>query len=136
MKVKVFISVFVALLMIGVNTSFVNAESMVYSSTEKIDNAVATTYFKGNSQYENLSPMKKVIKIQDEQGVCVTKITLKWNSDSNNWIPAEKLDYVYNNDVLTSVSFSEWNNRKMAWVNSENMQYKYDMDGNLLDVTK
>lgn len=134
MKAKLFISAFVALFIIGMNTSLVKAESMVYSNTEKDDNAVATTYFKGNSVYENLAPFKKKVKIHDERGTCVSKITYLWDSKKNRWAPSEKLDYSYENDQLMGVKHAEWNKETMTWKNLETMEYSYDSEGEILGV--
>ena len=91
------------------------SNSVIYHNVEKQGSTISTTYLKGSSDNTNLSPFKKKVDTVNEQGQCISKITYQWDSSRKDWIPASKMDYTYNGDVVTSVSYSLWNKRTKQW---------------------
>lgn len=124
MKAKHFISALALMFFIGFTNSTLRAESMIISNTNHVDNTIETTYFKGESE-TSLTPFKKVVKIQNEQGVCVSEITYNWSDKQKNWIPTEKLDYSYNDTQLAQVDLSQWDKKNMSWKHQESMNYNF-----------
>lgn len=126
MKAKGFILTAALLFFVGLFNSTLRAESMVISNTNHVDNTIETTYFKGESE-TSLAPFKKVVRIQNEQGICVSEITYTWGERQKNWIPSEKVDYSYENDRIVKTDLSQWNKREMSWKYKESMSYDFDM---------
>lgn len=134
MKANVFTSALVALFLFAANIFVVKADSdaLLYHNSEKLDNVVSTTYFKGNGNSENLIPFKKKVNTLNEQGVCISKVTYLWNANGKNWLPVDKMDYTYDGTRVASVSRSTWNQKSNDWNTSESMIY--NQNGETLNI--
>lgn len=131
MKVNVFTSVIVALLLFATNAHVVKADSdaILYHNVEKTENVVSTTYFKGDLKNNNLVPFKKKVNTLNEQGAFVSKITYIWNESNKNWTPSNKMVYTYDGAKVMSVVRYAWNERSKTWNEPEKTSYTYNEDG-------
>lgn len=133
MKANVFTSAIVALFIFVTNSLVVKADSdaLLYHNVEKQDNVVSTTYFKGDGKSENLIPFKKKVNTMNEQGMCISKVTYIWNSTEKNWLPLDKMDYIYDGTNVTNVSRYSWNEKNRDWGKGQHISYNQN-DNNLL----
>lgn len=133
MKANNIFSIITLVFLFVINSWGVKAESNVimYHNVEKYDNVVSTTYFKGNSKNENLSPFKKKVNTFNEQGACVSKVTYVFDWDTKGWAPSEKMLYHYTNGQLSSVERLTWNGKGEYWKEAGKTNYQHTEDGSV-----
>lgn len=131
MKANVFISALIAIFLFAINSLAVKADSdaVLYHNVEKKDNIVSTTYFKGDGKNENLAPYKKKVNTLNEEGACISKITYIWNSSQKDWIPVDKMEYIYEDGKVTNISRCAWNERKSTWSSPTSISYEHHGEG-------
>lgn len=133
MKANNFFSIIALAFLFVINSLGVKAESnvVIYNNVEKYDNVVSTTYFKGDSKNENLTPFKKKVNTFNEQGECISKITYVFDWNTKGWAPAEKMLYHYANGQLASVERLIWNERDNFWKEAGKTNYQHTEAGSV-----
>ena len=112
MKVRVLFLAVASFLFIAVNnTSTLNAKSneALSQNTEKYDDVVATTSYKGKI------PHQRKVNTLNAEGLCTSKVIYSWDVDKKVWEPSNKLEYTYENGKLTGIMHSDWNCKNKKW---------------------
>jgi hypothetical protein len=82
------------------------------------------------------SKKDKITFEYDANGFVNLELIYSWSSTKNNWIRAEKNEYInnYKGNIITSL-FYEWNDTTNTWINIRKKEYAYDENSNeLLDT--
>ena len=105
------------------------SNAFLYHNVKSYDNAISTTYFKGDGNSKNLIPFKKKVKTLDEHGACVSKVTYVFDMDSKSWKLSNKMVYTYNEGKLVSIEHSDWDEVNNIWDEPQKSSFTYAEDG-------